>query len=219
MAVGFENDGGRIKVVIWKRYHPRYALATVKTEDYLELRSGGGETLMHKAAAYVDTTALLHVLSNGCGVLVNVPDDNGVLPLAYVSRPEHLRLLLEAGADPNLQNGFCSENPVGLSALAYGKGGEMLEMLLSAGLRLDEQQKKMTLLPDPRGWYWSMAAIVDQQNPEIHFSTLWWLDEVKWPWRTEDEVHKTRWRVYFRHPLVWQLLIGLAQIQRAPVKR
>lgn len=218
MLAGFEYDGQRIKVVIWGGYHPRHALGTVKPRDYPEWRGMGGENLMHKAAAFIDTTALLHVLGNGCGVLVNVPDNNGVLPLSYVSQPEHLRLLLEEGADPNLPSGR-NGGPVGFATLAYRRSGEMLEMLVSAGLRLEGRDQKMTLLPDPFMWCWSMAALVDQKNPDVYLSKLWWLEERTWPWRTEDDVHETRWRVYFRHSLVWQLLIGLAQIQRAPVKR
>lgn len=213
------NRAGEAEILL--RPPGRSLLVTLATEDYCKWRSANGETVLHAAARHWSTTPLRHCLWYGCDQLLNVQTTRGYYTALHIAGSnfscEMASMLLEAGADPNIQD--CFGRLAGQPLLSDRHRPGEFEMAMSCGMSLEAVTRQQILTDNPHA---SALCLMDWTKDLPGF----------WEYRqrttgmdkpTEDERHEVRWRVHFRQSLVERLLLGLTQggffWRRAPVKR
>ena len=120
---------------------------------HLDVRSQGGETLLHSPAFHGDVEMVEILL--GYNVDVNARREGGLTPLheatidgarntrindVFQSSPDVVRILLEHGADVN------TRSDTGMTALHFAQSGEVVRVLLKHGANLTEDEERKTPL-------------------------------------------------------------------------
>lgn len=126
------RDTKGVSALLQALYQRRLDLVELLRHDGLDL---------YEAAALGDAARLTSILSGGTRPTGHAGDGFTALQLAaYFARPEAVRLLIEAGADPNA----VAENPMRIrplhAAVAAGDA-EVVRLLLEAGANPDVQQR------------------------------------------------------------------------------
>ncbi len=111
-------------------------------------RNASGQTALHLAASRGMVSAVRALIQ--AGAKVNLPDRNGSYPVHFaVHHPEVLKVLLEAGADPNVsRNGWTP-----LVSACQSLNAESVKLLLEAGAKAEWPVQNRTPLS------WALQSI------------------------------------------------------------